>query len=35
VRALAGEIPVGGKLPITLPGLFPFGHGLDRPAAAR
>ncbi len=31
-RALAGEIAIGGKLPITLPGLFPFGHGLTRPA---
>jgi beta-N-acetylhexosaminidase len=33
VRALAGEIPIGGKLPITLPGMFPFGHGLARTAA--
>jgi beta-N-acetylhexosaminidase len=33
VRALAGEIAIGGKLPITLPGLFPMGHGLLRPAA--
>ena len=32
VRAIAGEIPIGGKLPITLPGLFPVGHGLLRPA---
>jgi beta-N-acetylhexosaminidase len=31
-RALAGEAPIGGKLPITIPGLFPFGHGLTRPA---
>lgn len=30
VRALAGEIPIGGHLPITLPGLFPVGHGLAR-----
>jgi beta-N-acetylhexosaminidase len=30
VRALAGEAPIGGKLPITLPGLFPVGHGLER-----
>jgi beta-N-acetylhexosaminidase len=30
VRALAGETPVHGKLPISLPGLFPLGHGLDR-----
>jgi beta-N-acetylhexosaminidase len=31
-RALAGEMPIGGKLPISLPGMFPIGHGLDRPA---
>ena len=28
VKALAGEIAIGGKLPIALPGLFPLGHGL-------
>jgi len=32
-RALAGEIAIGGKLPITIPGLFDFGHGLERGAA--
>jgi len=32
VKAIAGEIPISGKLPITLPGLFPVGHGLVRPA---
>lgn len=32
VRAIAGEIPIGGKLPIGLPGMFPVGHGLTRPA---
>ncbi len=32
VRALAGEAPIGGRLPIALPGLFPVGHGLDRAA---
>jgi beta-N-acetylhexosaminidase len=32
VKALAGEIPIGGKLPIQLPGMFPIGHGLTRPA---
>ncbi len=32
VRALAGEIAIGGKLPITLPGMFQFGHGLTRPS---
>jgi beta-N-acetylhexosaminidase len=31
-RGLMGEIPIGGKLPISLPGMFPIGHGLTRPA---
>ncbi len=31
VRSIAGEIPIVGKLPIALPGLFPVGHGLARP----
>jgi beta-N-acetylhexosaminidase len=30
VRALAGEIPIRGKLPITMPGLFAAGTGLER-----
>ena len=30
VRALAGEVPIGGRLPISIPGLFPAGHGLTR-----
>lgn len=34
VKALAGETPIGGKLPIALPGLFPVGHGLERAGAA-
>ena len=34
VKAIAGEIPIGGKLPISLPGLFPRGHGLARTALA-
>jgi beta-N-acetylhexosaminidase len=29
-RALAGEIPIGGRLPISIPGLVPAGHGLTR-----
>jgi beta-N-acetylhexosaminidase len=33
VRAIAGEISIGGKLPIALPGMFPVGHGLMRPLA--
>jgi len=32
VRALTGDAPIGGHLPIALPGLFPLGHGLERPA---
>jgi beta-N-acetylhexosaminidase len=32
VRAIAGEAPIRGRLPIALPGLFPVGHGLDRAA---
>ena len=35
VKAIAGEIPIGGKLPIGLPGLFPLGHGLARPSATQ
>jgi beta-N-acetylhexosaminidase len=34
VRALAGEAPIAGRLPIALPGLFPIGHGLERAARA-
>jgi beta-N-acetylhexosaminidase len=30
VRALAGEAPITGKLPIGLPEMFPIGHGLAR-----
>jgi len=29
VEALFGEIPTSGKLPVTIPGLFPFGTGID------
>ena len=32
IRALAGEIPIGGRLPIALPGLAAVGEGLGRPA---
>jgi hypothetical protein len=28
VRAVSGEIPFAGKLPISLPGLYPIGHSL-------
>ena len=30
IRAITGEIPFQGKLPISLPGLHPIGHGLTR-----
>ena len=33
-RAIAGEIPVRGRLPVSLGGGFPLGHGLDRAPAA-
>ena len=33
VRALVGEIAIGGRLPIALPGLFPLGHGINRMAS--
>ena len=32
VRALCGEAPIGGRLPISIPGLYPAGHGLVRAA---
>jgi beta-glucosidase-like glycosyl hydrolase len=35
VRALAGEAPIGGRLPVALPGMFETGHGLTREALAR
>jgi beta-N-acetylhexosaminidase len=34
VRAIAGEAPIGGPLPITLSPQFKAGHGLDRSAIA-
>ena len=34
-RGLAGDIPIGGKLPISLPGLFQMGHGLTRPGKSQ
>ena len=33
-RAICGEAPIGGRLPVSLPGLFAAGHGLDRAALA-
>jgi len=32
VRALFGEIPIHGRLPVTIPGVAERGTGLDRPA---
>jgi beta-N-acetylhexosaminidase len=34
VAALFGEAAVGGRLPVTLPGLYPYGHGLELPRRA-
>ena len=31
ISALFGEHAVGGRLPVTLPGLYPYGHGLELP----
>jgi beta-glucosidase-like glycosyl hydrolase len=33
VRAIAGEAPISGRLPIALPGMFEEGHGLTRTKA--
>ena len=33
VKALAGEIPIGGRLPIELPGYAKVGEGIERAAA--
>lgn len=30
VKALSGEIPFAGKLPVSLPGLYPVGHSLQK-----
>ncbi len=32
IRAITGEIPFKGKLPINLPGMYPIGEGLTAPA---
>jgi len=29
VAALFGEFDIGGKLPVALPGLYPYGHGVE------
>jgi len=33
-KALFGEIPFHGRLPVTIPGIAPRGAGMDRPAHA-
>jgi beta-N-acetylhexosaminidase len=33
-RAVTGEIAIGGKLPVTLPGLYPLGQGIQVKAKA-
>jgi len=35
VKAIAGEIPITGRLPVTLGDGLPAGHGLTRPRAGR
>jgi beta-N-acetylhexosaminidase len=32
VKAIFGEIPIGGHLPVTIPGIASRGEGLERPA---
>ncbi len=34
VKAIFGEIPIGGHLPVTIPGIANRGEGLERPARA-
>jgi beta-N-acetylhexosaminidase len=33
VRALFGEAAITGKLPVTIPGMYPRGHGIERAVA--
>jgi beta-N-acetylhexosaminidase len=35
VKALFGEIPIGGKTPVSIPGLAKIGDGLQAPARAK
>jgi len=35
VKALFGEIPIRGRLPVTIPGIAPRGAGIDRAALAQ
>jgi beta-N-acetylhexosaminidase len=32
VKAIFGEIPIGGHLPVTIPGIASRGDGIERPA---
>jgi len=32
VRAIFGEVPISGRLPVTIPGIAPLGTGPERPA---
>ncbi|MFQ5771454.1 MAG: glycoside hydrolase family 3 N-terminal domain-containing protein, partial [bacterium] len=32
IRAVFGEIPIVAKLPVSIPGYYQIGHGLERPA---
>jgi beta-N-acetylhexosaminidase len=34
VRALFGEIPIRGKLPVSIPPMAKVGDGMERPAVA-
>jgi beta-N-acetylhexosaminidase len=35
VKAIFGEIPIGGHLPVTIPGVASRGQGLERPASPK
>lgn len=34
-KALFGEIEIRGRLPVTIPGLYSLGHGIQKPALSR
>jgi beta-N-acetylhexosaminidase len=34
-KAILGEIPITGKMPVSIPGLAKIGDGLDVPAKAK
>jgi beta-N-acetylhexosaminidase len=35
VKALFGEIPIGGHMPVTIPGFSKYGDGIQMPARSR